>query len=288
MDQAADKPEELPRLIMDISGSRYAYTTAGFQIVPMVPYKLEKGKGEYDPIDRYREIYGNSIQACKELGSDGKCLEWTGDLKKAKFGPCTRTEAGPGGEGSCVERPLKLVRFIDSAGGGQIINYEAAVRQCRQIVDRYVCKQECERGKPKGSEENCGKICREKIETPWYCQTQEEHPTVDHRYTFFRLNKLFGISQPSQENKQKKEMGLQPDYTQLTNVEKNTLHKQETNAGVATDEQKDWQVTTQRTLRHLDRSTADSGAAGVATEPVDTVYREKAGQSQATAWKGAP
>lgn len=171
-----------------------------------------------ESIDRYKEIYG------------GVNVWETGDAQDG----------------------TKNIKIIDSCAG-EIINYDFAVRQCRQIVDAEVCIKECERGKWPGSETDCNNICSQPMNVPWYCQNYRPHPDGQpHRYVFPVLydpdnnTGLFAFAKTSN-----KSMGLQQDYTQTASMD-NVLRKTEAASGITTTDNINWQVDTQRKVVYVD------------------------------------
>lgn len=129
------------------------------------------------------------------------------------------------------------IRIIDPCAG-ELISYDVAVRQCRQIVDSAACTEECERGEGK----NCSSVCSQPIQIPWYCQNYVEVDPSTHRYKFGVLDQLFA-SAPGEN----KAMGLQDSYTQ-TSTANNRLIKQESSTGVTSTDRLNWGAHTERTI----------------------------------------
>jgi hypothetical protein len=165
------------------------------------------------------------------------------------------------------------------------MNYESAVKQCRQIIDSEACTSECERGQPKDSEVKCKKLCAQTIETPWYCQGAKPRQDGFHRYNFPVLNKIFDFAKKNETNK--KVMGLQPNYTQGT-IAVNTSHKQESNPTekepasiIKTTDAASWTVTTHRII--IDRPYDDFSGETKET-PVKSTVSQKTDTTWETKW----
>ena len=172
----ADSSSELPRMTIKINDWQKSYTTAGFR------QELNVKEGV---LPKYKEIFGETIQGCKAVGDDGSCsggwanlYDSDGELNTEEV----KTECEDNGEDTqinpetgeevldyCSEdnQTISMIRFIDGSAG-QIVDYESAVKQCRQIVDEEVCEKECNRGRtPEGEyDDDCSAICAIKNEGP--------------------------------------------------------------------------------------------------------------------------
>lgn len=227
--ETADTEAELPKTTIQIQDRIFPYKTAGFRDI-----------SNSQALDKYKEIYGNNAW---ETG-DGECLAW-------ETNPDT-------GEEECTEYS-KNIKIIDSCEG-EIISYDAAVRQCRMIVDEEVCKKECERGKLPGSETDCNAVCSQKMTPPnqvdnrdlggaWYCANYTEVDPSTHRYTFPILDNIFDFAIAA--NKPKR-IGVQSDYTKQTAMN-NTLRKQEQSGIITTTDTINWSDITNRTIVYIDQ-----------------------------------
>lgn len=153
-------------------------------------------------------------------------------------------------------------RVIDSCDG-EIIDYEACVRQARQIVNPPFCQQECERGRSPGSTVDCAAVCSQAIGTPWYAQGGFEQNGV---WIFPALNDLFaGI----------RSMGIQPGYDKRTTANA-TLTQSEDRSVSRTVSSVAWRDDTDRTFvyRPLGGTTATE-------QPVKTTPKN---QNRTTVW----
>ena len=233
MHLTAGSEGDLPRLIMDIEGlevdeeakedgmcpsSGRGCNSSGFRNEQGVDYQgeddIEEGDDETYQMQKYQEIFG--------YGNVEKCDD-------GKFGTGQPCAAGS-------------IRIIDSSAG-ETINYESAVRTCRQLVDTDVCETECNRGTPEGSDKNCVSICAAKTNSPnqsnsdynksrggaWYCANYEETGSND-KYKFPVLEQLFANTGSG------KAMGLQmASSVKETNLN-NTLIRTENEDGVTVTE----------------------------------------------------
>jgi len=144
-------------------------------------------------------------------------------------------------------------RVIDICDG-EIIDFDACVRQARQIISPPFCQQECERGRSPGSTVDCAAICSQTIGTPWYAQGGFEQNGI---WVFPALNNLFaGI----------RSMGIQPGYDKRTTVDA-TLAKSEDSGVSRTVSSVAWRDNTDRTFVHRSLGNAGATAAGVKTRP---------------------
>jgi hypothetical protein len=151
-------------------------------------------------------------------------------------------------------------RLIDSCDG-EILDYDACIRQARQIVDPEVCRKECERGRSPGSSVDCAAICNQTISTPWYAQGASQPGGM---WVFPALNKLFAGT---------RSMGLQPGYVKHTTLSTSRI-KSENSSGVSTTSTAAWRDDTNR--RFLHRVMGDTSGTA-AQQPVNTTPKNQSG-----------
>lgn len=207
LDKTAETVEELPRVKINIQGIEFDCPSQG-EGCTTARFREETGISP-DSLKRYREIYGSTNV-------------WEDDDT-------------PG-----------LWHIIDSAAG-EIVNYESAVRQCRQIVDSGVCARECERAR-KGEAGDCASICSQPMNVPWYCANSQLVSTAHDlggkpipKYRFPVLEQLLALSDG------KKAMGVQPDFTQ-TVINEARLAKSEDNAKIVTQDSLNYKSTMDREI----------------------------------------
>ncbi|MCM8797123.1 MAG: hypothetical protein NC923_04510 [Candidatus Omnitrophica bacterium] len=161
-------------------------------------------------IHKYQEIYGDVLccknKPCRDLyGGDWAPLyDSNGKINSV----CIKSKASP-------ER-FHAIRYINSVDT-QLMDYSSAVRQCRQLVDSEVCKQECIKGRTGTSSSdvsNCTSICDEDITSslPWYCRNANLVDSVHRVYEFPNLNSIFAALP----RKTKGFFGVQGDYERTT------------------------------------------------------------------------
>jgi len=260
-DETADVVGELPRIAMNIQGSKCPgsllspagsdppcyYLTAGFRDEFGVPGNSED---KLAAESKYGLIYGyNNFWV---IGSE--CAPGSEPLPDPM--------GGSPDPDSCSDK-LLTIRIIDS-NAGEIIDYASAVKQCRMIVDPVACEKECKWNNDPNM--NCAAICAQPIAVPWYCETMETPPTADHLYTFTKLNQLVNSSAL-------KSMGLQQDYTQSVRMDNATLIKEETTAGIKTSDKLNYKTTTNRTIiynKGVDAAGVSTGVADVSQLPIKT------------------
>jgi hypothetical protein len=242
-------PEELPKTIIQIQDHEpyYSYKTAAFR-EEEVQYPSDEEQAEVSPIDKYKEVYGDTNVWYKEICSD------TPDESGATTTTCTGA----------------TVRVIDSCEG-EIINYDACKRQCRLITNEDYCEKECNRDNIPGSEKqkNCSAICEQQMNTPWYCKTSptnEDKIVLDDIFAFANIyynNELIeGVRKP-------RAMGVQVAHQQQ-NETKNSLTKEEQGAKITTIDKINWSDTTFRDLIYNDHiSSSDPNQNGVAREEIN-------------------
>lgn len=183
------------------------YLTAGFRVDDGV-------KKDENTFNRYAQIYGEgSLEGCKGTydRDENSCsngwvplYEWDDD-------------DGEWDVNGDLPNPFAL-RMIDNSGG-EIMEYGAAVSQCRRIVDDDVCEDECNEGKSADSDTDCSAICSANVKTPWYCKNKDEVDPKTNRYQFPVLDRLFGITNWDYEKEKKnptplQTMGVQTNYDQ--------------------------------------------------------------------------
>jgi len=157
---------------------------------------------------------------------------------------------------------------VDEAGGrvidscdGEMLDYDACVRQARQIVSPAFCQQECERGRSPGSTVDCAAICSQSIGTPWYAQGAFQ---LGGAWVFPVLNSLFtGI----------RSMGIKPGYVKHTTTN-TTFMRSENSAGSSTTSSAAWRDDTKRTF--LYRALGDTSGTA-AQQPVNTTPKDQSG-----------
>lgn len=157
-----------------------------------------------------------------------------------KFEPEETTDAEYDTQPACIE-PIVQFKIVDSCAG-EIINYSTALNRCKMITDEDFCAKECTKDCPltQGSgapnatcKTNCETTCQAEIAEPPYCA---------------QLGALFplGINSP---------MGLQSAYTERVTWQDGqsgvgtSLNKQETNAGITTTDNINWNTRIIRTIR---------------------------------------
>ncbi len=129
------------------------------------------------------------------------------------------------------------VRIIDSCEG-ELISWEACVRQARMIVDSYVCEQECDRGRRTGGsyDDSCEAICQQPMNQPWYTENAQEIDPATNQWTFPNLNTVFAAINA---------MGPQPGTTTTSTIA-SALHKEETATNITTTDRVNWREETIR------------------------------------------
>lgn len=289
----ADSSSELPRMTIKINDQKLSYTTAGFR---------QESDVKENTLDKYKEIFGETIQGCKAIGEDGGCsggwanlYDSEGELNTGEV----QTDCEDDGEdaqinpetgeeviGFCSKenRVISMIRFIDGAAG-EIVDYESAVKQCRQIVDAAVCEKECNRGRtPEGEyDQSCGKICAIEMKAPnqsdpsdqggaWYCadsDDKKEFPVLDDMFAFA--------------NGGPKTMGLQPGYFQKRIVN-NQMIKEEGASSIKTTDTLDWSETINRDIVYMPKEHQKGHTAETETEDVDSILSEDKTETWQTDW----
>jgi len=217
-----DNDNELPVIRIDINDQTREYKAAGFREVYGVTEAQEK---------KYIIVYGaNNLKEIRE-----GCAEY-----ETTSSPDYEYDTTP----VCL-KPTTDFRIIDTTEG-EIVNYNSALNRCKMITDTEFCKKECIKDCRLDSnsvpdpecQKNCEEACPQEIEVPWYCAKQGGQ--------FVILNSLFPLGENSK-------MGLQQDYSQIETWQDSTsgetsLHKQETNTGITTTDNLNWNTQTKRTI----------------------------------------
>jgi hypothetical protein len=196
----------LPRLQINIDNTPHQFLTSGYRRVTSVPE---------DSIKKYNYVYGAASihkykQTCLQFKNDGRIYEHNYRQTPDENG---KFDEIPG----CDKYGYDIL-IIDSSEG-QILNYDTAASQCRQITDKAACISQCQKDNMFDPSFKCDETCQPNIEVPWYCQNDSA-----------ALKSLFRIT-PA--NTRPTDMGLQNDYTEDT-TESNTLHKTETPTDITT------------------------------------------------------
>lgn len=254
---SADSEAELPRVAIDIEGaicpkshdcpsggcpSPCTYLVAGFR------YERNVDK---DYMAKYQEIWGTNAY---DNGEEGECLE--GGPSDPESGLC-----------ACMRPSWDTVTVLDSCEG-EILDYNTAIRQCRQITDVEYCKSECEKGKAPGSDTDCNQVCGYNINVPWYCSYVKKN--AGGKYVF----EVSGAG--------KKSMGLQSGYEKTTNINNTGLTKKETASGITTIENIDWEDETNRKI--VLKPLGKTDAASFEEEIINSVYQQKKDKTLQTGW----
>lgn len=238
------------------------YKTAGYLIF----YNIRVDNGS---IKKYEEVFGGDISVAAYTIHDWSFYKWFSlqevleciDFKYNADGTITGTKKRSSSTNICfdLEHPflfypsgtmvLYKVRVF-SGNAGEMIDLDSATRQCRMITDVAFCKKECERAKG----EHCQEICNLKMIPPnqdvgvnygekrggtWYCVWEYDDPGYTHKF-FSKLDLM-------RRDIKDKRFGLQPDYTQNTNIN-NQLIKNETASGITTKDILRTQAETRRKI----------------------------------------
>lgn len=232
MHLSADEENELPVIKMNIQGKELeSFTTAGFR---------EEHDVDAEDIEKYKEIYGETIEAWSE--SEKKWVNpddnWDAVQKTCvEYGdpdPIT-------GEPVCSDYAINKIRLIDPCAG-QIVDYYTAIRQCRQVIDERVFEEECLEGQDPESKKNCHELAELTVRTPWYCEDAEIINEITRAYRFPKIEEIFMFARSKD-----KKMGLQTDFAQET-IENNQLTKNESGEGITTRDTFNWEADTTRQL----------------------------------------
>jgi len=190
-----DNPNELGVMTYHIDGKNYTFKAAEIRIEEdmMAPR-----------IDRYLLVYGSTVQAYNASMAGGPWVYWENGTRECmEYGPPDPWD----GSENCTLYRYERVRYIDDCAG-EIMTYEAALKQCRKILDSAVCEEDCDR---QGGAD-CPVTCSQEMAVPWYCGTDyEEIDPAKHTYVFPFLDRMFAFAKG--ENKDKA-MGVQEDYLQ--------------------------------------------------------------------------
>ncbi len=226
---------ELPRAVIEVEGrqvdcdpSRHAgCVTSGFRAEQQV---LKSS------LPKSNEVYGDANVCTFEDGQDGEppaCGATINDCPNPTF------ESTPGGRPHPAPCPAQTENiFIVDPMEGELINYEAAVRQCRMIVDPAYCTKECQIGLQPGRSDDCAEVCVGEMNPPnqtsrsydaqrggaWYCADWQQGTPP----TFPRLEVMFAGRQGP--GGAIRTMGLQPTSTR-TSQKNDTLRIEEAQGG---------------------------------------------------------
>ena len=280
----------LPRITYVMQGLEYSFTTSGF--------RRETIADDPNLLEKYRLVYGGG-NVCSNKTCLGKfnppipeysssCSQYMTDPATGEFILDVET-----GQPICVAMVGgKNIMVIDPCEG-QIINYDACVRQARMIVDPAACTDECNKAgnvssqtsnnanqrcteacknAPQDQHNQCinecvGNITRNADAISADCQTTCNAggmvvPWYATPYTpadpVVKFPTLAGLL-PAVGT----QMGLQSSMTQRT-TKNNTLTKQETPAGITSTMAGTMSTTTTRTVRKVE------GHQGI-DQPIDSV-----------------
>jgi hypothetical protein len=290
-----DTRDDLPRIIISIqgvtscpSGTVYGHLGPPCQFLA-AGFRTENNVRE-DSIKRYRLVYGGA-QGCESV-SGTQCTKWgplilPDEEQKVEEGEDYCDDVirvtCPGSSNTCSadcaedrsgDCCIRMIRYIDSAEG-EIVDRDTLIRQCRMIVDRRVCRKECNFGKKEEEEDyDCTEICAPTMNIPWYCANYTEFDTLDDRYVFPVIDNMFILADAH------KAMALQPDYIKRARQD-NELRKREDAAAIVTRDTWDWNERTEKAIiykRYHDRS------GNAVREPIVTrVYKDET-QRWTTPW----
>ena len=272
----------------DSWGEKKGCTTAGFR-------EENNVLANKITIDKYIELFGNTVEGCKKVEAEGNCSGgWTnifsdGEIRGDIEQYCVDGEEVGSPEGGiefiCHQYILNKIRFIDNSAG-EIMDYSATVRQCRQIVNVDFCVQECDKGRPVGDKSeagSCKDLCAEKFNPPnqsdnsydpqnggaWYCAGYTEIDTKNHKYSFPYLDGMdsgvFYRTNPDG-NMAAQQMGLLDSYSQEEKgIRAN--RKQEDQSKVTTTDNLGKETIINRTLMFLNPEKAgELSSDGIITE----------------------
>lgn len=313
MEETADDIDALPNVAFDMRGVADSTCpggelnkdgNGGYNKAPC--YYLTAGFSEVTDvtasdavIDKYREIFGETVQGCKKVDSGNtectggwaKIYDYDDDGDRSingkvdkEEGECKEEAVSPYGETYCLEYEpgkIKRIRFIDGSAG-EVIDYETTKRQCRQIINEEFCKSECDRARPMGEDDDddttdCNTLCAQRIAVPWYCETEEcglkmceskntSEEEGDDGYNFTKLDEIFGFASTSK-GQHPKDMGMQQSYTQEASFN-NQLSRQESKGSFVSSETQDWDSSIRRSLVRLqyEKGRATGSSADVVTD----------------------
>ncbi len=266
--KSPDNVNELPVLRINIQDRSVGeFTTSGFRVERDV---------DGDTLEKYNHIFGGTAQVCRDgvTCSADSPDNW---LKVGDDGVGKRCAVAeildPNNNLVCPDNNYiyNQIRLIDQATG-QIIDYDSAVSQCRQIINTGFCKQECEKTKPKDvdnvipddQEINCTEVCERVMNPPnqntnsydsnlggaWYCAGYSalgggavNNTNALQQYDFPVLDRIFSFT-PLKE----KSMGIQPQSTQWVQNQ-SSLRKTEGELGITTQDNVNYRIITEREIR---------------------------------------
>lgn len=238
-----DLPYEVSDMVINVNGAERTYKTAGMRVSVSANTNVEG------------EIYGTSNvwNPLTDLLSEILPSQLT-DL------------ISPG-----------IAVIVDNSDG-EIVNYDAAVRQCRMVVDPIVYVQECLRSHLGGGlVENPLSIAAcvwLPTVTPWYCQGAVLTDAINRQWYFPVLEEEefagTGVSQDGA-----RAMGIQPDYVKNV-LTSNMLTKEENHDMISTTENVNWSDTTDRRIMHVQHICSGCGGMG---PTITTVVTDTLGQN---------
>jgi hypothetical protein len=226
----ADIEAELPRVRLNLQGQEVDCPSAGTGCVA-AGFRTESG-----------------ITGLVWDGDTGRFINDSGSIGMADryevvYGALSLEALGP-----------DTIRIIDACDG-EIIGFEACLLQARMITDNGVCTEQCNRGKPPGSDMDCAAICAQPMHVPWYAGGSTVFPVLDG---------LFGIvrsgAQVTAQDRQA--MGVQPGYVKVTNTD-STLTKTESAGGISTTDNFGWSETTTRDVVYRPLGNTSGGVTTV-------------------------
>lgn len=255
-----DRPEELPRIQMTLSGTgpnqqvRCATAPEGCTTANLRAENVPEGS-----IGRYREVFGGgNVCDCDEKAS------------------CNVNQPLCVGLRASGQHRLLILDQCD----GEVLDYDGCKRQARLIIDPSYCQQECE----KGGAENCAATCAQPMTAPWYADGKPPLNGGAGPWVFPKLDKLFSATT---------RLGLQGGMTTSVGIN-NRLKSDESGKDVedpdapshaaqtpaiATTSSIDW---TERSTRNL---TYHTSGTGTATTPVSTSITRQSTTRWHTPWE---
>jgi hypothetical protein len=193
----------------------------------------------------------------------------------------------------------KTLTIVDNCEG-EIVDYRAATRQARMMVDQDFCVQECNKGKESGEDIDCNGVCANAINMPWY---MAQGGVYHNGYPFSLPNPYAGLNEQNDEwsfpnieslfilpgqNRKVPNMGVQQDSTQQVNRDFQT-RKEEDASGITTTDEVNWGTTTTRTILYNDHLDPDTGIAqpsiNLETDEYDTTRAEQGTTTWQTPWQ---
>jgi hypothetical protein len=200
-------------------------------------------------LDKYRLIYGDS--SVWRVDSVGTRIKDTDGLRSS----VSVGGIGAAGMGSGPIFPFKITLRIIDRYDGQLVDYDGAARQCRQIIDVKACEKEC----TSSGGEDCFTTCSADIKPPWYCDKDV-------------LDKLVGPG---------KSMGIQPYYTQ-TMAKGYTLNREETRQAIKNTNIYDWNIVTNKSFSYRELGDTSGDRKSI---PITTIVSDKKTNEVITPWQ---